>query len=171
MAKVLMVIFLLAFVSNVAGAGNLTCPKGESLSSDSRRCSGGGLPMFEANSPVPNKPKRQDLVDKGDIRYFFRGWALFVPGTAYVVPNGLMNYDSIIVSAGTGVLHRLQINSNHTFKWDGQIGHWSLTNEGMSGYPIKLSNAYEGRDWRVGVNPKDGGIYVVDGYTWFQAKE
>lgn len=162
--------FMLFFTCAVK-AGSYVCPKGETLSWDNRRCSGGGIPLYIAKQIVPSTSSHQSLVNSGSVQYFFRGWALFVPGVAYTVPSHLDNYENIIISADTGILHRLQINQDGTFKWDGWKGRWIFTGEGMDGYPILLVNAYEGRSWRVGVNVQGGGIYLRDGYTWFQAKE
>lgn len=176
----------LLLISGAACAGSYTCLGGATLSADQRNCSDGSIPVFSASEIQPAKPgnhgrravqepgQRDDSVSShraaptaGNLDYFFRGWALFVPGAAYQVPIGLTDYNRIVVSPGTGIAHKLEIRPNGSFLWDGKPGRWKLNAEG----DIVLINAYEGKDWSVAANRDDGGIYVMDGSTWFQAKE
>lgn len=175
----------LLLISGAACAGSYSCLGGATLSADQRNCSDGSIPVFSASEIQPWKPsnhagravqerRQRDesashnrALPAGNLDYFFRGWALFVPGTAYQVPIGLTDYNRIVVSPGTGIAHKLEIGPNGSFLWDGKPGRWKRNEEG----DIVLINAYEGKDWRVAANRDDGGIYVMDGSTWFQAKE
>lgn len=95
-----------------------------------------------------------------------------MPGAVYQVPSSTPGYDKLIVSAGTGVKHRLNIYRNGSYQWAayGKIAHGRWTPTGDSGYPIALRNAYEGKNWRIGYDPRTGLVHVWDGSTWFDAK-
>lgn len=158
-------------------AGSYHCAGGAKLSADQRRCSDGSIPMYEADVIQPDPPAAaarpthreasKSRAHSGNPRYFVRGWALYVPGSAYQVPSGLTDYNRIVVSPGTGIVHRLDIRADRTFRWDQARGRWHPGRDGN----VVLEKAYEGKDWTVTRNDRDGGIYVMDGFTWFQARE
>lgn len=168
-----------------AEAGSYRCAGGAKLSADQRRCSDGSIPMYEADLIQPVAPastvreergganaqngrhEQRQLQKSADPTFFFRGWALYVPGGAYQVPIGLTDYNRIVVAPGTGIVHKLDIRPNRTFRWDQARGRWHPDQNGN----VVLEKAYEGKDWTVTRNDRDGGIYVMDGFTWFQAKE
>lgn len=135
-----------------------------------------GIEPFQAQTIEPDQsraPSRQ-AVDRGratvDGAFFFRTWNLYVPGTAYVVSQPAQTYDKLVVSSGTGILHRLNIYDNGSYAWatpGGVIkGRWRKGD----GYPIVLTRAYEGKDWQVGFDERKGTLLVWDGSTWFEAR-
>ena len=110
------------------------------------------------------------------LDYFFGLYQYWVQGTSYVTANYSNQQLVIHNSAGTGVLPGgINILPNNTYiwnsSWDKKIirGTWRTT--GDQGWPIELTNAQEGRNWKVGKS-KDSGtdIYVWDGNTWYNGK-
>jgi hypothetical protein len=118
---------------------------------------------------MPQAAQRDGSAE--DPTFYFRTWNLYVPGAAYVVSQPAQTYDKLVVSPGTGILHRLNIYPDGRFAWatpGGVIeGRWR---PGEGDYPIVLPRSYEGKSWQVGFDRRQGRLLVWDGSTWFEAR-
>lgn len=99
-----------------------------------------------------------------DLSFFMGSWRVHVPGAYYEKQIGDYIYN-VIFPGDIG--STLIINKNGTFSWKGIKGRWERTGEDpVTGYPIVLRKAKDGRDWHIGFNYNLKGdtinVYVPD---------
>lgn len=122
--------------------------------------------------------KQAEQVDTGNYAGIeFGTYQYWVPGVSYVTHDYSNSQTVLVTSSGSGVLPGgIRIKADKTYiwnsSWDGKVitGSWSEST--VSGYPIVLLNAQEGKNWLVGPSNDSGSdIIVWDGSIWYNGKK
>ena len=131
---------------------------------------------YRPQEPTPDRSAPRPAPSRGAqgaAQRFVGGWNLYVQGVHYSHDDVVSNTRTSVTSTGTRYLHRVNINPDGTFTWGRTRGRWRATGEGLDGWPVVLVGAYEGKDWKVGLDTRrgarPGSILVWDGSTWFNA--
>lgn len=182
---------LLAFLSISAlpldAMAGYQCGK-QAVSSSTRSCPDGSIPMFVADEVKPYSPPqpvyesgrrsneaerqlpkndKQQASDLSSPGYYFGVWHTNVPGSVWTTASEVRGYDRLHAKPGA-LAGDLVIKPNGTYTWNaygGKSGRW-VTGDADS--PIILIDTAENRRWGVMPDKSAGGreIYLYDGSSF-----
>ncbi|MBF0334714.1 MAG: hypothetical protein HQL40_13885 [Alphaproteobacteria bacterium] len=104
---------------------------------------------------------RCDTADQSPRQMLGR-WQTFVPGSVVETPRGVE-----VGIAGGGAF--LDVSEGGDYQWGNITGKWKKSTEG-DGWPVVLTKARDGKNWKISIDGDSCELLLWDGMTHLRGK-